>query len=324
VKKPKKVASRARAPAAPEAPAAPRLPPPEKRDAELRSLWSRALTTLGVTLVSPGVFSRPENTTPPCWLLLTQGLEHRGLVLTVRVPRTKEELAPPAWATALLQSLSTLAADRPVGDDQSLELPGLVVPGSDLGAVAFAVDPRLAPMSTPWDTLRVLTAVGLTRDEERLVREWSPRGLLEVLAVASPLLLTDPERGSLLVSPRARAVIEQRVGKEGSSLAQMTPASSALTRTKPAGATWSLSADGVDTFIALLKGRIAHQRPFTVRGERTSLAVVPGDIAELVELDGVPTLKLSQQAARQIRSLLRGKPGRYTFDMIPAFTLEVV
>jgi hypothetical protein len=52
--------------------------------------------------------------------------------------------------------------------------------------------------------------------------------------------------------------------------------------------------------------------------------VVPGDIAELVELDGVPTLKLSQQAARQIRSLLRGKPGRYTFDMIPAFTLEVV
>ncbi len=320
-----RAATRARPSPAPPPPPAPRAPPPETRDAELRAAWSRRLLELGLAPLSPGVWSRAETATPttPVWLLVSQGLEHRGLGLTVRVPRTKDELAPPAWSVALLQSLAALAATGPVGDDQSLVLPGPVVQGSDLAAVAFALDPKLQPVSTEWDRVRVLTAVGLTRDEERLVREWSPRGLLEVLAVASPLLVTDPERTSMLVSPRARAVIEQRVSKEGSSLGLMTPASSSLTR-RPKDATWALSSDGVDTFIALLKGRIAHQRPFLVKGERSSVAVVPGDVAGLVEVDGVPTLKLSQQAARQIRSILRGKPGRYTFDMIPAFTLEVV
>ncbi len=312
-------------PPAPSVPPAPPSPGPARRAEALRTRWAKELISLGTTLLSEGevaIFEKPDPTTPPTWLLVTRGLEARGLELSLRTPRTREELHAPPWAVALVQSIATTAKTEQLTDNQSLVLGAPIAPGTELMAVAFTRDPRLAPITSAWDSLPILTVVGLTRDEERLVREWSPRGLLEVLSVADPLLQTDLERASMLMSPRARAAIEQRVAKEGSSLQALNASVSELSGSAEARL-WRLSADAVETLVALLKGRTGHQRPFAVYGA-TTVTVAPGDFAGLVEVEGKPTLKLSQQAARQIRATLKAKPGRYTFDMIPAFTLEVV
>ena len=118
------------------------------------------------------------------------------------------------------------------------------------------------------------------------------------------------ERPSLLSSPRARLAIEQRVAREGSSLSHMRARVSSLSRAKGA-ATWKLSADGVETFIALLKGRTAHQRAFTVRGTGAPLEVRPGDCAAVEPADEGAVLKLSQVASRQLRSVLKASRARY-------------
>ena len=88
--------------------------------------------------------------------------------------------------------------------------------------------------------------------------------------------------------------------------------------------TWRLSVDGVGTFCSLLKGRIAHQRPFNVESGASRVEVVNGDPAIAEFKKRRLTLLLTLVAARQLRSLLRSKPGSYTFDQLPNFALTVV
>lgn len=264
----------------------------------------------------------------PHWHLLTFGLWRRGFELSLRVAKGREDSAPPTWALALLErQIRRAQADDAVAPDTNwcvFEAEPMV-PGeeSELAALAFAPDRQMPVICSASDRVPVWQLVPLTRDEARLVREWSPAGLLEVLAGVDPLLIADAARSSVLQSPRARQAIEQRVAREGSSLSSLHARVSSLSRTKD-GATWRLSSDAVETFIALLKGRTAHQRPFTVRGAGAPLEVRPGDVAEFRSGEGGHVLKLSQAAARQVRSLLRAKPGRYAFDALPGFALEVV
>ncbi|HEY1088769.1 MAG TPA: hypothetical protein VGE37_13790, partial [Archangium sp.] len=67
-----------------------------------------------------------------------------------------------------------------------------------------------------------------------------------------------------------------------------------------------------------------HQRPFSVVAGERRVEVVNGD-PSLAELSGGQlTLKLTLVAARQIRSLVKAKPGTYTFDAVRNFALTVV
>lgn len=254
----------------------------------------------------------------PHWQLVTLGLWKRGYELSLRVVRGRDEVAPPAWALALLErQVQRAFADDAARPDANwcLEEPEPAAPESELAALTFTEDTALR---TPGQAA-VWQLVPLTRDEARLVREWCPSGLVELLRAVDPALIVDPERASLLQSPRARLAIEQRVAREGSSLAAMQAKVSTLARAK-GQATWRLSADAVDGVIALLKGRTAHQRPFTVRGAGVGVEVRPGDGATVEP--GV--VKLSQAASRQLRAQLRAKPGRYAIDALPGFSIEVV
>lgn len=268
----------------------------------------------------------------PHWHFLTEGLALGGYELSLRVQKEKDELAPPEWSTALLSTLikdakeGQLSADR----NQVMVLADGVAPGTDteLSGVVFTDDPEGPALSTAFDHVPVLLAVPVARDETRAVREWSPTGLVEVLAKVDPLLITLLDRPSLLQSPRARILVEQRMEREGSSLSTMTASVSQVSKTGEL-VTWKLSADGVDTLSSLLKGRIAHQRPFSVvSGNIVSGAsrveVVNGDPA-VAQFDKKHlTLHLTLVAARQLRSLLKASPGTYTFDQLPNFALTVV
>ncbi|MEW5738266.1 MAG: suppressor of fused domain protein [Myxococcota bacterium] len=283
----------------------------------------------GAVISSGGVLVHSHAASSPRahWRLLTEGLWGLGFELSFRVVKERDEVSPPAWALATLerQIRRAQAGGAPPDAHCVLVEAEALVPGgeSELGALAFARDPQVPAIRSPHAEVPVWQLVPLTHDEARLVREWSPSGLIEVLSVVDPLLIADAQRSSLLLSPRARQVIEQRVAREGSSLSSMQARVSSVIRTKDA-ATWRLSKDAVDTLIALLKGRTAHQRSFTVRGAGAPLEVRPGDVPGLEPAQAGHVLKLSQSAARQLRAHLKGRPGRYGLDALPGFTVEVV
>ena len=317
---------------------APVPPPPPPTEAERKAalgashealrqkLWGNAgalLTTIEEVSVRCAVVGRGR----PHWHLLTEGLAGKGYELSVRVQKEKEELAAPAWAAALLATLISRAnAGQLYADtNQVMVLAQGVAPGTDseLFGVVFTADPEAPAIITPHDKVTLLLAVPVTRDETRAVREWSPTGLVEVLAKVDPLLITLLDRPSLVQSPRARVLIEQRMEKEGSSLSTMTASTSQASKTGEL-VTWKLSVDGVDTLCSLLKGRIGHQRSFSVVSGASRVEVVNGDpsVAEFQKKQ--LTLRLTLVAARQVRSLLKARPGNYTFEQLPNFTLVVV
>jgi hypothetical protein len=263
----------------------------------------------------------------PHWHIITEGLGVDGFELSLRVQREKEDVAPPAWVVGLASTLITRVREHQLQPDtnQVLLLAQGVAPGTDseLSAMIFTPEPELPTVDTSLEKVPLLLGVPITRDEAKTVREWSPSGLIEVLSKVEPQLISWLDRPSLLQSPRARALIEQRLDKEGSSLSTMTASTSEFARAGD-GVTWTLSADAVDTLSSLLKGRIAHQRPFSVVAGERRVEVVNGD-PSLAELSGEQlTLKLTLVAARQIRSLLKAKPGTYTFDAVRNFALTVV
>lgn len=289
-------------------------------------LWGNQgaiLTTIEDVMVRGSLVGRGR----PHWHLLTEGLGPKGYELSLRVQKEKDEVAAPAWAIALLATLISRAHAGQLSADthQVMVLAQGVAPGTDseLFGVVFTGDPEAPSLTTPHDTVPVLVAVPVTRDEARAVREWSPPALVEVLAKVDPLLITLLDRPSLLQSPRARLLIEQRMEKEGSSLSTMTASTSQASKSGEL-VTWKLSVDGVETLCSLLKGRIGHQRPFSVVAGAHRVEVVNGDPPVADFLKKQLTLRLTLVAARQLRSLLKPRPGSYTFDQLPNFALVVV
>jgi hypothetical protein len=262
----------------------------------------------------------------PHWHLVTSGLWRSGFELSLRVARGRDEARPPGWALTLLErQVRRAQADGAVAPDEAwcLEEPAPMAPESELTALTLTPDDALRAVESPHARASVWQLVPLTRDEARLVREWRPSGLVELLRELDPALVAEPERASLLQSPRARLALEHRVSREGSSLSTLQARVSALSRTK-SHATWRLSADAVEGVVALLKGRTAHQRPFTVRGAGAGVEVRPGDVPAVDAVGALPVLKLSQAASRQLRAQLRPRAGRYAIDALPDFSIEVV
>lgn len=244
------------------------------------------------------------------WSFGTRGLDTE---LSLRVAKLKDELEAPTWARALLTSLVTRVqrGELTPGVDQVVLLSGGVAEGSELAGLVFT------PIAGG------LLAVPVTQDEARVVREWSPTGLVDVLSKFDPLLVTQLDRPSLLQSPRARQVVEQRIDLEGSSMSSMTAEVSRVAKVGEV-LTWKLSSDAVDTLISLLKGRIGHLRSFSVVSDGHHVDVVNGDVPSVEHAAKHTTLKLSMMAARQLRALLKARPGSYAFEQLPGLTLQVV
>lgn len=318
---------------------APRTPPPPRPQSvsltERRGLVAAALTAaetsrwagaaVTVSLID-GVEVRLAAVTVgrPLWWVLTRGLfEKTGLELSLRLPRGKDEQAPPPFLAPLLSKLIGFAREGRLAEGQLVEWPSPFGEGveTDLGVFAITVDPAFGTIRTAHDAVPVLLAVGLTGDEARLVREWSPQGLLEVLGKLDPTLSTAVERASLLSSPRARQAIEQRVDREGSSMGLLIAERSELSG--KAHSTWTLDTRACDGLVSLLKGRLGHQRPFTVRSATSSVEVVPGETDSFTASGTQATLKLTQPSSRALRANLKPVPGRYRWDELPNLTIEV-
>jgi suppressor of fused len=262
----------------------------------------------------------------PFWLLRTHGLALKtGLEVALRLPHEKDQTQLPAWVTPVLERLIAHAQGQVLSAGQVVRWPGPFGEGveTELEAFAIGIDPAFGTVTTPHDSVPVLLAVGITGDEERLVREWSPHALLDVLSRLDPTLATAVDRPSLLASPRARLAIEHRVEKEGSSMGVLQARVSAASAGKSA-VSWKLDAEAAGIVVSLLKGRIGHQRPFLVKSEGFEIELAPGD-QPAISVDGQKaSLKLNQVTARHMRATLKPRPGTYSWETFPNFTLEVV
>jgi hypothetical protein len=279
-------------------------------------------STVGGVEVRVVAMSRPR----PFWWLRSHGLSSSvPAEVALRVPRAPGETQPPAWSFPVLERLITFAREDELEPGQIVRWskPFGEAAETDLDAFAVAVDPSFGTIKTTWDTVPVLLAVGVTNDEVRLVREWSPEGLLEVLAKLDPTLCTTLDRASLLASPRARQAIEQRVEREGSSMGvlQARTCEGVVNRSS---LTWKVDTGTADAIISLLKGRVGHQRAFIVRAPGFELEVQPGESPQLTFDRSRATLKLTQTMARNVRATLKARPGTYAWEGLPSLSLEVV
>ncbi|MBL9038100.1 MAG: suppressor of fused domain protein, partial [Archangium sp.] len=304
--------------------AAPKRPPPAPPKpptanesvaaltAALTRIWQSQPTH---TFTVDGLSVRAAELTVPAphWHLVTAGLAAKGFELSVRCPRDKDDHELPAWVAPLLRFIAhTDPADIADGVVLRLDhpLPADASNASAMHAVAFGLDPRLGRVDVGGTPLPVLTAVALTSDELHLVYEWSPLALLDVLARVDPLLMTDFDRPSLLANPRTRGAIEQRVEREGSAVTHLHARTSSV-EASGSQLRWRLSREAVEPVLALLRGRLGHQRPFTVTSGTHQVDVLPAEAPSVVLEKKTLTVKLTQPAARGLRATLKPAIGAY-------------
>jgi suppressor of fused len=249
-----------------------------------------------------------------------------GFELTFRLRRGAEK-EPPAWACSVLQNLAryVFRTGNPFGVGHHVPLNGPIALGAEteIQSVAFARDPELDEIDTPFGNVEFLQMVGITRDEAKAIKRWSSLGMLEMLAERDPLLITALDRRSVLEEPGARATIAERTKKEGSSSAASFTTQLAY-RQEDGGVHLQIGAIAVEDLIALLESRIFFGRDFSLMGRGTIVSFRPAETAGF----GVDTMELAvdttNELAREIIDTMRAERGVYRFSALEALTIEVL
>jgi hypothetical protein len=249
-----------------------------------------------------------------------------GFELTFRLRRGDEQ-EPPAWAYNVLQNLAryVFRTGNPFGVGHHVPLNGPIALGAEteIHSVAFALDPELGEISTPYGGIEFLQMVGITRDEARAIKRWSSTGMLELLAKRDPLLITSLDRPSLLSEPATRAEIDARTAREGSSSAASFTTQLAYVHGAD-GVHLTLGAIAVEDLVALIQGRILFDREFSLMGRGTIVSFRPAETAGF-GLDAMElAIDTNEELAREILMNLRPERGQYSFEALPSLTLEVV
>ena len=114
--------------------------------------------------------------------------------------RRDEEEQPPDWPFALLANVAAAARgghDFCVGHRLQVGGPITGAPGCVMEAVAFTSDPSLPTWTpSPHGSFEFYALVGVTPQELSEMQVTSTAAVLERLAAANPLLITDPRRGT--------------------------------------------------------------------------------------------------------------------------------
>jgi hypothetical protein len=260
----------------------------------------------------------------PHWHLVSSGLAELGFELSLKVPRSKEDAGPPAWAQVVMGLAVQRARTKGLGTYHLLPMAKGVGEGphNDFEALAAVPDPDFGLVGGVDMRVPVLCLVGLFVDEVRLVREWSIKSLIDVYLQVDPLASTSPDRASLLMSPRTRLQLEAKVDREGSTMESFEASVSEVSGTA-AAPVWSLDNTTADGINALLKGRTGHGRHFVVQGS-SEVSVRASDTPRFEYANKLLTLHLNLAAARALRAQLRGDPGDRTVESLPGLTLKLV
>jgi len=257
------------------------------------------------------------------WHLVTYGLSELeakesddpavsgwGFELTLRLPGA-EEL--PYWGVDLLTNLAAYVWTSRHGfaPGHHLDLEGPIVVGSQsrVRAGVVVVDPGLGVMRGPFGAVEFLQLVGLTADELELCRAWSTEGVVELLARRNPLLVTDPERDSLLADPAVAAEAARRAGRAGSSLTELRVASLRW-RTRRGQATVQLGAGAAAALgPALRRELVAEGARFSVVGDGVELLFVSAGSAGWGSEGTTLTVEVPDDEVAGLSALFDGRTG---------------
>ncbi len=288
------------------------------------------------------VFRRAEPT--PHWHYVTYGFSDLfakaspnpavsgfGFELTCRVAAGRFDEAPPMWPIFLLQSLGRYVFKTRNGfhEGHRMSIDGPISLGTptELNALAFAFDPELPPIDTPFGHVAFLQVVGLTRDEEAAAQHWDTRKLLGALLPHLPLWITHLERGSLLDQPDVRTALDAGIAQDGSSsVAIFTDVLDIGARKRflrqPA-LTIALGARQIEQLIALLPLRLPFKRPLTITGPRTKVQFDLARRNRFTWHDGVLHLDVNEQGVRELSTLLHPRQGVYRLPSFQAILWDV-
>ncbi len=247
-----------------------------------------------------------------------------GFELTFRLARADEEEEPPAWALHFLQNLGryVFRTGNAFAAGHKMGLNGPIALGerTSITAVCFAADPELGAFESPNGQAEFLQIVGITDDEYRLIQDWCTDGLVELLAMRSPMLLTELWRPSILARPGVVELLQERIEREGSS------------ETSSFAGDLAYASDGSRVVITLgalyapairraMLGRIRHYRSYQLIGHTTTAAFEPGEAAWRID-DGTLVLSVPPGLAKKLAAQVGERAGRYELS-IPGVTLVV-
>ncbi len=285
-----------------------------------------------------GISAYASDRERPHWHLVSYGLSELyskesndpstsgfGFELTLRLNRAADDEQPPAWALDLLRHLA-----RHVFQTQQLLEPGQVLASAPLGpgsapalrAVLFAVDPDLGAVETPNGRLEFVQVVGVTSDELAVIESWDGVRFAELLAARDPLLVTDLTRRSVLADPATAAAVAAAVDRDGSSMVSF-----ATDLLGAAGDRRSLvltvTAHAAGYLARSMRGRLLHDRPFTLRARQLEVLFEPAPVAAWNQDGAALVVDTTPALAHEIAATLAARPGVYGFATLPGFAIRV-
>ncbi|MGV6493096.1 suppressor of fused domain protein [Stenotrophomonas rhizophila] len=240
-----------------------------------------------------------------------------GFELTFRLaaaPGEGPDAAPPVWPMNLLQNLAryVFGSGNVFEAGHHLDANGPIALETDtvLRHLALVEDPQLPARDTANGRVRFLQVVGLSDEEMAAVRRWSTQGVLDALASAMPLWITDLQRGSLLADPALAAAVEAGSAREGSTTGMLF--------IETLG--WAVEGDTVELVLGagqvpgvleLLPLRLDHGRALTLADRERSWRFEPGEADRVALEQDSARCVLSPATLRGVLEHVQAQRGTY-------------
>jgi len=254
-----------------------------------------------------------------------------GFELSMRLACAADAEEPPGWVLNFLQNLARYVNNSGNvfrdGDWMSANGPIALETETALRSMGFVLDPQLGCIDTPHGSVAFLQVVGLTAAEEAAARRWNTRKLLDVLASAMPLWITELSRPCLLQRDDLRAQVRAGCERDGSSSGILhtdvldwrrhkrllrAPLTEIVLGARQAG-----------DLAELLPLRLPFGRDFALGGNGRMVMLLPAQTDAVEVADDGLTLHLTEPTVRALSVTLRAQAGRYVTPGLPQLVWQI-
>lgn len=223
--------------------------------------------------------------------------------LTLRVPGTPA--LPDEWPARLLA--------RAARDDIE---PGhylvLDTPRGTLTGFVFVTDPVLGVLDGPTGLIRFTYAVGINGEDVEQMLSWDPLKFAAFVGDRVPLGLTATDRDPLSAHAQDRALLEEAVGAEGSSIGAMH----ARYLEVDAAGRVDLDPAAARALIRAARHRLLHGRSFALLNGETWLLLTPHEAATELT-DSHIIVPVTAAFAHELLATFDAVPGLYRLRTAP-------
>lgn len=223
--------------------------------------------------------------------------------LTLRVPGTPA--LPDEWPARLLAR----AARDDIEPGHYLVLDN---PRGTLSGFVFVTDPVLGVVDGPTGLIRFTYAVGINGDDVEQMLSWDPLKFAAFVGDRVPLGLTSTDRAPISARPQDRALLEEAVGSEGSSIGAMH----ARYLEVDAAGRVDLDPAAARALIRAARHRLLHGRSFALLNGETWLLLNPHEATtELTESHII--VAATTALAHELLAVFDAVPGLYRLRTAP-------